>query len=50
MKMLPQALQIIFEVQKERSNENLTRKRKAFQLAKCFFLPFSLDLSYFQIS
>jgi hypothetical protein len=50
MQALPQALPIIFEAQKKRSNEKLTRQRKAFQLAKCFFFPLLFGLSNFQIS
>jgi hypothetical protein len=44
-------LEIIFEVQRKRSNENIARKKKSFQDTKyvfVFFSPFSLDLSYFQ--
>jgi hypothetical protein len=52
MGTLPQALEIIFEMQKKISNEKITRKKKAFQLAELFFffLVFSLDPSYFQTS
>jgi len=51
MRALPQALEIIFEAQRERSNEKITRKNKAFQLIKLvFFFSFSLDPSYFQTS
>jgi hypothetical protein len=42
MRVLSQALQIIFEVQKKKSNEKLTRKKKAFQLAECPFFSLSL--------
>jgi hypothetical protein len=47
MGALPQALEIIFEVQRKRSNEKITRKKKAFQLTKCllFFIFGSLLLS-----
>jgi hypothetical protein len=38
MRALPQALEFVFEVQKKRSNEKIARKKKAFQLTKCFFL------------
>jgi len=38
----PQALEIIFEVQMKRSNEKITRKKEAFQLAKAFFSFFFL--------
>jgi hypothetical protein len=41
MGALPQALEIIFELQMKRSNEKLTRKKKAFQLIKHVFF-FSL--------
>jgi hypothetical protein len=34
MRALPQALEIIFEVQMKRNNEKITRKTKAFQLTK----------------
>jgi hypothetical protein len=37
MGALPQALEIIFELQMKRSNEKLTRKKKAFQLIKHVF-------------
>jgi hypothetical protein len=42
MGALPQALEIIFEVQMKRSNEKIARKKKAFQLTKCIFSPFFL--------
>jgi hypothetical protein len=50
MRALPQALEIIFEVQMKRSNQKIVRKKKAFQLTKYIFFPFffSLDHSYFQ--
>jgi len=50
MKALPQALEIIFEVQRKRSNEKVTRKKISFPTYKrlFFFNFFSLDLSYFQ--
>jgi hypothetical protein len=51
MGVLPQALEIIFEVQRERSNEkNSKKKNKLFNSQNVFFFPFffSLDLSYFQ--
>ncbi len=32
MGVVPQALEIIFEVQRKKINEKLTRKKKAFQL------------------
>jgi hypothetical protein len=30
MRVLPQALEIIFEVQREKNNEKITRKKKVF--------------------
>jgi hypothetical protein len=52
MGAVPQALEIVFEVQRKRSNEKITRKKKkAFQLTKCvfffFFVLYFLDPSYF---
>jgi hypothetical protein len=41
MGTLAQALEIIFEVQRKRINEKITKKEKAFQLTKSgFFLLF----------
>jgi hypothetical protein len=40
MEMLPQAVEIIFEVQRKRSNEKTTRKKKVFQVTKHFFSSF----------
>jgi hypothetical protein len=40
----PQALEIMFEMQRKKSNENITRKKKAFQLTKHDFF-FSSFLS-----
>ncbi len=50
MGALPQALEIIFEVQMKRSNETIVRRKIAFQLTKHFFFSFFffLDPSYFQ--
>jgi len=47
MGALTQALEIIFEVQRKKNNEKITRKKKAFQLTKCvlFFLFEPLLLS-----
>jgi hypothetical protein len=42
MGMIPQALEIIFEVQRKRNNERIARKKKAFQLTKCVFFFFLL--------
>jgi hypothetical protein len=49
---LPQAPEIVFEVQRKRSNEKITRKIKIFSTYKmCFFgFFFSLDPSDFQTS
>jgi len=42
MGALPQALEIIFEVQRERSNEKNSKKKKSFSTHKmCFFFFFS---------
>jgi len=38
---LPQASEIIFEVQKKRSNEKITRKKKTLSTYKMHFLFFS---------
>jgi hypothetical protein len=52
--MLPQALEIIFEMpKKKKKNLKITRKKKVFQLAKhvCLFVFFSsLNISYLQTS
>jgi hypothetical protein len=40
MGALPQALEIIFEVQRESSNEKIRRKKKDFHLTKCVFFLF----------
>jgi hypothetical protein len=34
MRALPRALEIIFEVQKKRSNEKIARKKKSFSIYK----------------
>jgi len=50
---LPQALKIIFEVQRKKNNEKITRKKKVFSTYKMhFFFPgfFSLNPSHFQTS
>jgi hypothetical protein len=40
MRVLPQALQIIYEEQRKMNNDKIIRKKKAFQLIKCvFFFP-----------
>jgi len=50
MGVLPQALEIIFEVQRRRSNEkNKKRKNNLSNSQNTFFFP-SLWTSYFQIS
>jgi hypothetical protein len=48
MEALLQALEIMFEVQRKRNNEKITRRKKAFQLTKHVF--FALNPSYFQTS
>jgi hypothetical protein len=49
MGVLPQVLEIIFEVQMKRSNETIARRRrKSFPTHKTSFFSFSLDASYFQ--
>jgi hypothetical protein len=40
MEALPQALEIIFEVQRKRNNEKITSRKKAFQLIKHVFFSF----------
>jgi len=47
MGALPQALEIIFEMQMKKSNKKIARREISFPTHKtCFF--FSLDPSYFQ--
>jgi hypothetical protein len=47
MGALPQALEIIFEVQMKRSNEKIARKKKVFQLTKSvFFFSFWTHLIF----
>jgi hypothetical protein len=51
MEALPQALEIILEVQMTRNNEKIIRKKKkSFPTYKTHFFSFffSLDSSYFQ--
>jgi hypothetical protein len=49
MGVLPQALDIIFEVQTKRSNERIARRKISFSTHKIHFsFPFSLNLSYFE--
>jgi hypothetical protein len=52
MGVLPQALEIIFALQKKKSNEKITRRKISFPTYKkpFFFLFFCLHPSYFQIS
>jgi hypothetical protein len=52
MGTLPQALEIIFEVQRKRDNKKITRKEINIPTYKTHFFPFffSLDSSYFQTS
>jgi len=40
MKTFPQALKIIFEVQKKKNNEKITRRKINFPTYKTFFFPF----------
>jgi hypothetical protein len=42
MVVLPQALEIIFEVQMKRSNEKITKRKISFSIYKTFFFPFFL--------
>jgi hypothetical protein len=42
MRTLPQALEIIFEVQRKRNNGKIARKKKTFQLTKWVFFFFLL--------
>jgi len=50
MGALPQALEIIFQMQRKMSNEKITmRKRKLFNLQNIMFF-FSLNVSYSQAS
>jgi len=48
MGTLPQALKIIFEVQRKRSNEKITKREINFPTYKTFL--FHVDPSYFQTS
>jgi hypothetical protein len=41
MEALPQAVKIIFEVQRKRSNEKLTRRKISFPTYKTLFFSFS---------
>jgi hypothetical protein len=51
MGAVPQALEIIFEAQRKKSNKKITRRKISFPTYKmCFFFFPSLDPSYFQIS
>jgi hypothetical protein len=51
MGVLPQALEIIFEVQRKKSNEKIIRRKISFLTYKTYlFFLFSLDPSYYQIS
>jgi hypothetical protein len=52
MTALPRALEIIFEVQRKKSNEKINKKKKNFSTCKTqiFFFSFSLDPPYFQTS
>jgi len=48
MGMVPQVLEIIFEMQMKRNNQKIIRREISFPTYKTPF--FSLDLSYFQTS
>jgi hypothetical protein len=50
MGVLSQALEIIFEMLRKKSNEKIIRKKKSFPTYKMFFFFLCLDLSYFQTS
>jgi hypothetical protein len=53
MGALSQVLEIIFEVQRKRSNGKITRRKMSFVTFKTHFLKsffFCLDPSYFQTS
>jgi hypothetical protein len=52
MGVLPQALEIIFEMQRKRSNEVFLFLKQLSNIQNIFilFFPFSLDPSYFQTS
>jgi hypothetical protein len=40
MGVLPEALEILFEVQMKRSNEKVIRKKKVSKLTRCIFFLF----------
>jgi len=46
MGALPQALEIVFEVQRKRSNEKITRKKKNFPIYKIRFFFFFLSSTF----
>jgi len=52
MGALPQVLEIIFEVEKQKSNEKIIKREISFLTYKTHFFSFliSLNLSYFQTS
>ncbi len=50
MGVLPQALEIVFKVQRKRSDEKIKRRKISFPTYKTFFSPFSLDPSYLETS
>jgi hypothetical protein len=50
IEVLPQALEIIFEVQRKRNNEKITRNKKSLLTYRTLFFFLSLDLSCFQTS
>jgi hypothetical protein len=47
MGALPQALEIIFEVQRKKSNEKNSKKKKSFSNYKTLLFSHLLDPSYF---
>jgi hypothetical protein len=49
MGLLPQVLEIIFEMQRKMINEKITRREISFPIYKTLFFS-SLDPSYFQTS
>jgi hypothetical protein len=48
MGALPQALEIMFEVQRKKNNKKITRRKISFFNLQNMFFSFSLDHSYYQ--
>jgi hypothetical protein len=48
MRALPQALEIIFEMQVKKSNEKIARRKTSFLAHKTRFFSFLCTISYFQ--